>query len=136
MKQKKSLRSALRRLEAALLAAGTLWIAAVTAGSDTAAAAVSALAAALPERALRWELGDLGTGDGLSPAAALAIGESSLLLSARGDVAELQALERQEQPEEDGETNFSRTLGLPYARCEGGIAVYCDGAWQLFTLKE
>lgn len=39
-------------------------------------------------------------------------------------------------PEEDGETNFSRTLGLPYARCEGGIAVYCDGAWQLFTLKE
>ena len=44
MKQKKSLRSALRRLEAALLAAGTLWIAAVTAGSDTAAAAVSALA--------------------------------------------------------------------------------------------
>ena len=46
------------------------------------------------------------------------------------------ALERQEAPEEDGETNFSRTLGLPYARCEGGIAVYCDGAWQLFTLKE
>ena len=44
-----------------------------------------------PERALRWELGDLGTGDGLSPAAALTIGESSLLLSARGDVAALQA---------------------------------------------
>ena len=39
-------------------------------------------------------------------------------------------------PEKDGETNFSRTLDLPYARCEGGIAVYCDGAWQLFTLKE
>lgn len=39
-------------------------------------------------------------------------------------------------PEKEGETNFSRTLGLPYARCEGGIAVYCDGVWQLFTLKE
>lgn len=104
MKQKKSLAGALRRLEAALLAAGTLWIAAVTAGSDTAAAAVSALAAALPERALRWELGDLRTGDGLSPAAALTIGESPLLLAAREDVAALQALERQEPAEEDGET--------------------------------
>ena len=39
-------------------------------------------------------------------------------------------------PEKEGETNFSRTLDLPYARCEEGIAVYCDGAWQLFTLKE
>lgn len=39
-------------------------------------------------------------------------------------------------PEKDGETNFSRALDLPYARCEEGIAVYCDGVWQLFTLKE
>lgn len=39
-------------------------------------------------------------------------------------------------PEKEGETNFSRTLDLPYARCEEGIAVYYDGAWQLFTLKE
>lgn len=38
-------------------------------------------------------------------------------------------------PEKDGETNFSRALDLPYARCEGGIAVYYDGVWQLFTLK-
>lgn len=101
MKQKKI--KVLRRLEAVLLAAGTLWAAAVTAGSDTAAAAASALAEALPERALRWELGDLWPGDGLSPAAALTIGESPLLLAAREDVAELQALERQEPPEEDGE---------------------------------
>lgn len=104
MKQKQSPAKVLRRLEAALLAAGTLWAAAVTAGSDTAAAAFSALAEALPERALRWELGDLGPGDGLSPAAALAIGESPLLTAARGGVAELQALERQEPAEEDGET--------------------------------
>lgn len=104
MRQKKTLSRILRRLEAALLAAGTLWIAAVTAGSDTAAAAASALWAALPERMLRWELGDLWPADGLSPAAALAIGESPLLAAARGDVAELQTLERQEPPEEDGET--------------------------------
>lgn len=39
-------------------------------------------------------------------------------------------------PEKEGETNFSRALDLPYARCEEGIAVYYDGAWQLFTLKE
>lgn len=104
MKQKKTLAAVLRRAEAVLLAAGTLWAAAVTAGSDSAAAALSALAAALPERALRWELGDLGAGDGLSPAAALTIGESPLLLAAREDVAQMQALERQEPPEEDGET--------------------------------
>jgi len=102
MKQK--ITGALRRLEAALLAAGTLWVAFVTAGSDTAASAMSALSAALPERMLRWELGDLWPRDGLSPAAALTIGESPLLTAARGEVAELWSLERQEPPEEDGET--------------------------------
>ena len=134
MKQKKSLRSALRRLEAALLAAGTLWIAAVTAGSDTAAAAVSALAAALPERALRWELGDLGTGDGLSPAAALTIGESSLLLSARGDVAELQALERQEQPEEDGETQAPIVMPVEETPVEPAAPIAADNGVPAKTL--
>jgi len=104
MKQRKTLSEAVRRLEALLLAAGTLWAAAVTAGSDTAASAVSSLASALPERMLRWELGDLRPRDGLSPAAALTIGESPLLTSARGDVAELWSLERREPPEEDGET--------------------------------
>ena len=103
MKQKSG--KILRRMEAALLAAGTLWVAGVTAGSDTAAAAAKALAAALPERALRWELGDLRLDGGLSPAAALAIGESALLLAAREDVAAFQSLERQEPPEEDGETD-------------------------------
>lgn len=102
MKQKKV--RVLRRLEAGLLAAGTLWLAFVTAGSRTADSAAEALAKALPERLLRWELGDLWSGDGLSPAAALAIGESPLLLAAREDVAELWRLERQEPAEEDGET--------------------------------
>ncbi len=110
MKQKKSIAGILRRLEAGLLAVGTLWIAVVTAGSDTAASAASALAGAMPERLLRWELGDLWQRDSLSPAAALAIGESPLLAAARGEVAALQALERQETAEEDGETEAPVTV--------------------------
>ena len=57
-----------RKLRAGLLAAGVLWVVAVTAGSDTASAAFSALRASLPLGALRWELGDLWTEDSLSPA--------------------------------------------------------------------
>ena len=104
MKQKNRAANLLRRLEAAVLAAGTLWAASVTAGSDTAASAIEALRAGLPASMLRWEMGDLWRRDGLSPAAALAIGESPLLLAARTEVTGRWALERQELPEEDGET--------------------------------
>ena len=79
----------LRRLEAGVLGLAVLWAAAVTAGSDTAAAALSALREALPMGALRWEMGDLWTRDQLSPAAVLAISQAPLLLSARAEVAEL-----------------------------------------------
>ena len=78
-----------RRLEAGILGLAVLWTAAVTAGSDTAAAAFSALRDSLPLGALRWELGDLWTRDQLSPAAVLAISQAPLLLSARAEVAEL-----------------------------------------------
>ena len=77
------LKRGLRRLGAAGLAAGTLWAAAVTAGSDSAAAAWAALREASPLAALKWELGDLWADDGLSPAAVMTLGESPLLLSAR-----------------------------------------------------
>lgn len=77
-----------RRFGAALVAAGTLWTVSVTAGSETVTAAVSALSEAAPLYALKWELGDLGAGDRLSPAAVMALGESALLLSARTAVAE------------------------------------------------
>ena len=63
------LKRGLWRLGAAGLAAGTLWAAAVTAGSDSAAAAWAALREASPLAALKWELGDLWADDGLSPAA-------------------------------------------------------------------
>ena len=134
MKQKKTLRGVLRRAEAALLAAGTLWTAAVTAGSDTAQAAVSALAEALPERALRWELGDLWSGDGLSAPAALAIGESALLLAAREDVAALRSLERQEPPEEDGETPTPVTVPVEETPVEPAAPLAEDNGVPAKTL--
>ena len=82
-----------RRLQCAALAAGTLWVVTVTAGSDTAASAADALKDALPLQVLRWELGDLWARDELSPAAAMTLGESPLLLAARPAVAELRRQE-------------------------------------------
>lgn len=90
-----------RRLEAAALAAGTLWVVTVTAGSDTAASAARALWEASPIHALRWELGDLWSRDSLSPAAALTLGQAPLLTAARPAVAELRSLEREEAPARD-----------------------------------
>ena len=84
--------SARRRIRAGILAAATLWAVCVTAGSPTAAAAAEALCRTLPLKALRWELGDLWTKDGLSAAAVMTLGESPLLVSARAAVAELQEL--------------------------------------------
>lgn len=89
MKQKRRHPALLRRLEATALAAGTLWAAVITAGSDTAEAAGQALAEAIPFHILRWELGNPSIPDGLSPAAVLTIGESPLLLAARTEVAHL-----------------------------------------------
>ena len=36
-------------------------------------------------------------------------------------------------PTRDGETNFSRELGLPYARVEEGIALLYQEEWRLCT---
>lgn len=38
-------------------------------------------------------------------------------------------------PEKDGETNFNREIGMPYARVEDGIAVLHDSEWYLCTRK-
>lgn len=103
MKQKRLPPGLLRRLEAAALAAGTLWVVAATAGSDTAASAAAALWEASPINALRWELGDLWSRDSLSPAAALTLGEAPLLLAARPAVAELRSTDREEVPAQDSE---------------------------------
>jgi stage II sporulation protein P len=90
-------RGAGRRGLAVLAAAGTLWAAAVTAGSDTLVSAAAALRSAAPLTVLRWELGDLWGRDTLSPAAVLALGESPLLLSARQAVSELWSREAPEE---------------------------------------
>lgn len=103
MKQKRLPPGLLRRLEAAALAAGTLWVVAATAGSDTAASAAAALWRSSPINALRWELGDLWSRDSLSPAAALTLGEAPLLLAARPAVAELRSTDREEVPAQDSE---------------------------------
>lgn len=104
MKRKIFPTSLLRRLEAVVLAAGTLWVVTVTAGSNTAASAAKAVWEASPINALRWELGDLWPRDSLSPAAALTLGEAPLLLAARPAVAELWSSERAEAPARDDET--------------------------------
>ena len=106
MKRPRIPRKLLRRLEALALAAGTLWVVTVTAGSDTAASALRALWESLPISALRWERGDLWARDGLSPAAVLTIGESPLLLAARPAVAELWTQTEPEAPVEQEDEEF------------------------------
>ena len=38
-------------------------------------------------------------------------------------------------PEKDGETNFNREIGMPYAKVEEGIAVLYENEWHLCTSK-
>ena len=94
-----------RRIEAAVIAAGTLWVVHVTAGSETVTAAVTALRDSVPLYALKWELGDFWVEDKLSPAAAMALSESPLLLTARPAVADLweEAQQAETTPEADEE---------------------------------
>lgn len=110
MKQKFLPSGLLRRLEAGVLAAGTLWVVSVTAGSDTAVSAAEALWASSPMNALRWELGDLWTRDSLSPATVLTLAEAPLLLAARPAVAELWSSERAEAPARDSEPEETVTV--------------------------
>ena len=98
---RKTIRELFRRGLALTAAAGTLWVAAVTAGSTTAGESAAALRAALPLKALKWELADLRTGDSLSPVTVLALSQSPLLVSARSAVAELWSSEREERPAPD-----------------------------------
>lgn len=80
--------ASLRWLKAGVLCAGIFWIVYVTAGSETAATAASALWKAIPVELLRWELGDVQT-DELSLATVLTLREAPLLYDARSAVAEV-----------------------------------------------
>ena len=123
MKRPRIPRKFLRRLEALALAAGTLWVVAVTAGSDTAASAARSLWESLPLSALRWELGDLWPRDGLSAAAVLTIGESPLLLAARPAVAELNARQEQAPAEEAGDEEEFVTVPVEETPLDASSAV-------------
>ena len=79
--------ASLRWLKAGILCAGVFWAVSVTAGSETAASAASALWRAIPEELLRWELGDVQTDD-LSSATVLALREAPLLYMSRTAVTE------------------------------------------------
>ena len=121
-----------RRLEAAALAAGTLWAVTVTAGSDTAASAARALWEASPINALRWELGDLWSRDSLSPAAALTLGQAPLLLAARPAVAELR--DREEDPAQDGEAEEEEPVTVPVEETPLDAAAPTDNGIPAKTL--
>ena len=41
-----------------------------------------------------------------------------------------------EFPEKNGETNFNRELEMPFAKVEGGIAVFYEDNWYLCIPKE
>lgn len=92
-----------RRMEAGIIAAGTLWIVSVTAGSETVMAAAAALKDSVPLYALKWELGDFWVEDELSPAAAMALSESPLLLTARSAVADVREEPEQSEPPPEAE---------------------------------
>ena len=91
-----------RRLGAAVLAAGILWVVFATAGSDTLGEAMEALKEqnTLPVALLRLQLGDDGDNGWLSTAAALAISQSPLLASSREEVLSLQSQDDTDGQEE------------------------------------
>lgn len=91
-----------RRLGAAVLAVGILWVVFATAGSDTLGEAMEALKEqnTLPVALLRLQLGDDGDNGWLSTAAALAISQSPLLASSREEVLSLQSQDDTDGQEE------------------------------------
>ena len=91
-------RAAFRAAGGLVTAAMVLYLTAVTAGAENFSAAAAAVWETVPEKVLRWELGDFGGGDGLSAAAVLALSEAPLLLSAREAVEEGKAEEERPVP--------------------------------------
>lgn len=95
----------LRRGSAALCAAAALYLAAVTAGSNSLGESAQALSrAGLAQGLLRWELGDWQTSELLSPATAMVIGGAPALLGAKEEVLELWSRGAAESENESAET--------------------------------
>ena len=81
-----------RRILALGLAAVTLWTTVVTAGSETLSSAVDAIRGniLLPQRFLRWELGDYSAMD-LSAATLITLRQSPFLMAQRSGIAALES---------------------------------------------
>lgn len=81
-----------RRILAMGLAAVTLWATVVTADSETLSSAVDAIRGnvLLPQRFLRWELGDFSTMD-LSAATLITLRQSPFLMAQRSGIAALES---------------------------------------------
>ena len=120
-----------RRLKAGALAAGTLWVVSVTAGSETARSAANALWEAVPLELLKWELGDIWTEDDLSLPTVLAIRASPVLLSARPAVAA--AWQEADLPEENAESE-EEVIGAPVEETPLDVELSADNGVTAKTL--
>ncbi len=124
-KQQRTLRI-LQRVSAALVAAAVLYGVTVTAESASAADALQAFSKdEMLLSLLRWELGDWQE-DGLSFAAAMALGSAPVLLSAREEVLKLWsagAETESESGEEDGEGTLLKeeTVQPPQSFADNGV---------------
>ena len=91
-----------KRAWAGVLAAATLWLASVCAGSDDLTAAVNAVRqSGLVRRLVQWELGSLfRPTDTMGLPALLALGQSPQLLAAQEEISRMQAVspEKAEAP--------------------------------------
>ena len=120
-----------RRLKAGALAAGTLWVVSVTAGSETARSAANALWESVPLELLKWDLGDVWTEDNLSLATALAIRSSPALLSARPAIAA--AWQEAGLPEEETESE-TEVIEVPVEETPLDVELSADNGVTAKTL--
>lgn len=110
----------LRRILALCMSALTLWVAVITAGSQSITSAIDAVADSgdLAGRILRWELGDIFGTDALSAVNVLALGQSPLLLHHRTTIASLMVetlrdpAQDQEEPVQDVETDLAPAVNI------------------------
>ena len=120
-----------RRLKAGALAAGTLWVVSVTAGSETARSAANALWESVPLELLKWDLGDVWAEDNLSLATALAIRSSPALLSARPAIAA--AWQEAGLPEEETESE-TEVIEVPVEETPLDVELSADNGVTAKTL--
>lgn len=121
----------LRRLEAAVLAALTLWVVYVTAGSETVTSAAAALWEAVPIELLKWELGDARAEGTLSPTAAMVIRESPIL---RGEQPVLAATQLDSERAEISPEAEEEQVTVPSEETPLDVDIIADNGVEAKTL--